>query len=52
MVTELGAITEAEDLPPTKETQVTTQCIKDVNTAIGLLSWDYENPSNRTVRNT
>ena len=50
LVIESGIITEAVDIPRTKEADVIAQCIKDVNTAIGLLNWNYENSNNRAVR--
>ena len=50
LVAETALITEAVDLPRAKEADVIAQCIKDVNTAIGLLSWNYTNANNRAVR--
>ncbi|RZK40698.1 MAG: RagB/SusD family nutrient uptake outer membrane protein [Pedobacter sp.] len=47
---ESGTITEAVDIPRSKAADVLAQCIKDVNTAIDLLSWNYANPNNRAVR--
>ncbi len=50
LVTETTLITEAVDIPRTKEADVIAQCIKDVNAAIGLLNWNYDDPNNRAVR--
>lgn len=50
LVTESAVITEAVDIPRTKAADVLAQCIKDVNTAINLLSWEYPNAGNRAVR--
>jgi len=50
LVVESGLITDAVDIPRTKEAEVIAQCIKDVNTAIGLLNWNYDNANNRAVR--
>lgn len=47
---ESGLITEAVDIPRSKAADVLAQCIKDVNMAIDLLSWNYSNPNNRAVR--
>ncbi|MBC7615422.1 MAG: RagB/SusD family nutrient uptake outer membrane protein [Pedobacter sp.] len=50
LIFESGIITEAVDIPRAKEADVIAQCIKDVNIAIGLLNWNYENSNNKAVR--
>lgn len=50
LVTESAVITDAVDLPRTKDTEVVAQCIKDVTMAISLLNWNYDNSNNRAVR--
>ena len=50
LIFESGIITETVDIPRAKEADVIAQCIKDVNIAIGLLNWNYENSNNRAVR--
>lgn len=50
LVTESANPIEAVDIPRSPQTQILDQCIKDMNTAIGLLSWDYPAANNRAVR--
>lgn len=50
LVVESVNITEAVDLPRSPQNEILKQCIKDVNMAISLLSWDYSNANNRAVR--
>ncbi|WP_443938725.1 RagB/SusD family nutrient uptake outer membrane protein [Pedobacter sp. MW01-1-1] len=50
LVTETGNITQAVDIPRSKADEVIAQCISDLNTAIGLLTWQYSNSGNRAVR--
>nr|WP_294875431.1 RagB/SusD family nutrient uptake outer membrane protein [uncultured Pedobacter sp.] len=50
LVTSSGNIVEAVDLARTPQEQILDQCIKDVNEAIRLLSWNYTSANNRAVR--
>lgn len=50
LITQTVALKDAVDLPRTKAAEVQAQCLKDINQAISLLSWDYPNAANRTVR--
>ncbi|MDY0906891.1 RagB/SusD family nutrient uptake outer membrane protein [Pedobacter sp. CFBP9032] len=50
LVVESVNVLDAVDVPRTKAADVLAQCIRDANTAIELLSWDYSNANNRAVR--
>jgi starch-binding outer membrane protein, SusD/RagB family len=43
-------IIDAVDLPRKPQAEVLDQCIKDLNTAIGLLSWNNPSANDRAVR--
>lgn len=50
LVTESVNPIEAVDIPRTSQDLILDQCIKDVNMAISLLTWDYPTADNRAVR--
>lgn len=50
LVINSGSIVDAVDQSRTPQAQVLDQCIKDVNTAIGLLSWNNPSANDRAVR--
>jgi hypothetical protein len=50
LVTSTGNPIEQVDLPRIAQEKVLEQCIKDVNTAISLLGWNYTSANNRAVR--
>ena len=50
LVLNSGNIIDAVDLTRTSQTEILDQCIKDLTTAISLLSWEYPAANNRAVR--
>lgn len=50
LVTTTGNPIEQVDLPRMPQEKVLEQCIKDVNTAISLMGWNYTSANNRAVR--
>jgi starch-binding outer membrane protein, SusD/RagB family len=42
--------TQAEDLPRTSQSEILSQCIKDIQTAIPALTWNYPVAADRAVR--